>query len=640
MPSAWKLIIEDDAGKQIVVPFTRDVITIGRKEGNTIRLTERNVSRNHARLAKENGHVVLEDLQSFNGIKLNGDRIDGRVLVHEGDTIQIGDYHLALHAQDGVAANAAPTHKMVPASGGAPPPRSQATQSTVGDDDEFAGDTQRWEPPAASPGISVQSLPTQEDRPPISDEHTVPAPVARPGGFGPENGDTERVSLDSGSALGLDAMKAGAPSPVPTRAREGELEPTLRQSLAPPPITLPPAAPMPSATGGNGAQGLAAPSPLAPPAHSDARPMPSPASTPPLSPPPPSRAPVRQPVLDNEQTDMLRPAPGVADDLSVPRLVVLNTIFAGSTFSLRAAEAVIGRTEENDITIEHRSVSRNHAKVVREGDRVRILDLKSANGVLVNDEDVEAAVLRPGDVVELGRVKLRFVPVGERFVVPADEIERARVADAAGDDFDNDVRTGVTNPIRQKERIASGQQISSMSDGFALPSGSRPPLFYAAIAGGVLLLLVIIAAALSGGDDDEAPASAPTAHAGPSPSGPAAGDPPPARIEPKPVVADPKPAAAEPKPVDAAPVDAAPSEPEEPALAVDNAPAPEPERERRPPRRRRMTLQQMQDAVRQAREQKCPNKEKWIPKLRQVLASDPPEQLRKDAELFLNFCPK
>ena len=29
MPAgAWKLIIEDDAGKQIVVPFTRDVITI------------------------------------------------------------------------------------------------------------------------------------------------------------------------------------------------------------------------------------------------------------------------------------------------------------------------------------------------------------------------------------------------------------------------------------------------------------------------------------------------------------------------------------------------------------------------------------------------------------------------------------
>ena len=48
----YKLIIEDDEGKTTVVPLIRDEITIGRKEGNTIRLTERNVSRRHAKLAQ------------------------------------------------------------------------------------------------------------------------------------------------------------------------------------------------------------------------------------------------------------------------------------------------------------------------------------------------------------------------------------------------------------------------------------------------------------------------------------------------------------------------------------------------------------------------------------------------------------
>src|SRR6185503_15470220 len=48
-----KLIIEDDEGRKTVVPFVRDEITIGRQEGNTIRLTERNVSRRHARLVKD-----------------------------------------------------------------------------------------------------------------------------------------------------------------------------------------------------------------------------------------------------------------------------------------------------------------------------------------------------------------------------------------------------------------------------------------------------------------------------------------------------------------------------------------------------------------------------------------------------------
>src|SRR5262249_6274038 len=92
----YKLIIEDDEGKTTVVPLIRDEITIGRKEGNTIRLTERNVSRRHAKLVKQNGSILIEDLGSYNGIRVNGNRISGKVAVNEGDRIQIGDYSLAL----------------------------------------------------------------------------------------------------------------------------------------------------------------------------------------------------------------------------------------------------------------------------------------------------------------------------------------------------------------------------------------------------------------------------------------------------------------------------------------------------------------------------------------------------------------
>src|SRR6185295_6769134 len=92
----FKLIIEDDEGKTTVVPLIRDEITIGRKEGNTIRLTERNVSRRHAKLIRSNGAIYIEDLESYNGIRVNGARIAGKVPVREGDRIEIGDYHLAL----------------------------------------------------------------------------------------------------------------------------------------------------------------------------------------------------------------------------------------------------------------------------------------------------------------------------------------------------------------------------------------------------------------------------------------------------------------------------------------------------------------------------------------------------------------
>ena len=104
----WKLVIEDDEGKRTVVPLTREQYSLGRKEGNTIRLTERNVSREHARLVKkangvpapapptDKGSFVLEDLTSYNGVFVNGLRITHAQDLAHGDLVQIGDYRIIL----------------------------------------------------------------------------------------------------------------------------------------------------------------------------------------------------------------------------------------------------------------------------------------------------------------------------------------------------------------------------------------------------------------------------------------------------------------------------------------------------------------------------------------------------------------
>ena len=115
----WKLVIEDDEGKRTVVPLTRDDYTIGRQEGNTIRLTERNVSREHGRIKRKrpaspppvhpaatNGHgkdnFILEDRSSYNGLFVNGLRVAHTQDLQHGDLIQIGDYRIVL--QDDAAA--------------------------------------------------------------------------------------------------------------------------------------------------------------------------------------------------------------------------------------------------------------------------------------------------------------------------------------------------------------------------------------------------------------------------------------------------------------------------------------------------------------------------------------------------------
>lgn len=99
-----RLVIEDGEGTTHVVPLIRDEITIGRQEGNTIRLTERNVSRRHARLMRAgtatSPTVLVEDLDSYNGIRLNGDRIAGKCTMRPADLLQIGDYSLALKTEE------------------------------------------------------------------------------------------------------------------------------------------------------------------------------------------------------------------------------------------------------------------------------------------------------------------------------------------------------------------------------------------------------------------------------------------------------------------------------------------------------------------------------------------------------------
>jgi tetratricopeptide (TPR) repeat protein len=82
---------------------------------------------------------------------------------------------------------------------------------------------------------------------------------------------------------------------------------------------------------------------------------------------------------------------------------------SGTEFILDRPAQVIGRTSENDIILNHKSISRHHAKIVREGNRYVILDLESANGVRVGGVEHDRVELQSGDVLELGEVRLRFL---------------------------------------------------------------------------------------------------------------------------------------------------------------------------------------------------------------------------------------
>src|SRR3954470_17944991 len=274
-----KLIIEDDEGRKTVVPMVREEITIGRQDGNTIRLTERNVSRRHARLLKENGSVLIEDLGSYKGVCVNGEKIGAPTKIKEGDLVEIGDYDLGIQG--------------------------------------------KFDGPVTTPSL----------------------------------GSPRQATIPPGS------MKAGP-----------RLHPTTSPNLAPAPAaeqvekTLPPETPAPaSATTPNATAGGA----TAIIRVSD----------------------VTAGATSGEVRDLERS--------QMPRLVGLAGPFRGKEFYLMRSEVKFGRTDENDIVVDHQSVSRSHARFVLEDGQWKVIDNQSANGVRVNGDAYAVSNLNPGDTLEV-----------------------------------------------------------------------------------------------------------------------------------------------------------------------------------------------------------------------------------------------
>ncbi|MCP5540207.1 MAG: FHA domain-containing protein [Akkermansiaceae bacterium] len=96
-----------------------------------------------------------------------------------------------------------------------------------------------------------------------------------------------------------------------------------------------------------------------------------------------------------------------------PPLAFVEMLDAQSTrYPLRISNIRIGRGRDNDLVLNNDSVSNNHCVIRQARDGTwTITDLKSGNGVFVNDQRVEETTLKEGDLIELGEVKMRFYDV-------------------------------------------------------------------------------------------------------------------------------------------------------------------------------------------------------------------------------------
>jgi pSer/pThr/pTyr-binding forkhead associated (FHA) protein len=77
-------------------------ITIGREEGNTIQLNDERVSRFHAKIQEDNSVLVLTDLESTNGTRVNGQECQLRILRY-GDIVAVGRTVLLFGTREEIA---------------------------------------------------------------------------------------------------------------------------------------------------------------------------------------------------------------------------------------------------------------------------------------------------------------------------------------------------------------------------------------------------------------------------------------------------------------------------------------------------------------------------------------------------------
>lgn len=93
----------------------------------------------------------------------------------------------------------------------------------------------------------------------------------------------------------------------------------------------------------------------------------------------------------------------------IPVLLGLQGLAAGSTFALTAGDVTVGRDGDNGIVLAESTVSRRHARLLRDGHgQFTLTDLGSANGIYINGTRVQRAILSTGDEIKIGDNYFRF----------------------------------------------------------------------------------------------------------------------------------------------------------------------------------------------------------------------------------------
>ena len=110
----------------------------------------------------------------------------------------------------------------------------------------------------------------------------------------------------------------------------------------------------------------------------------------------------------------------------IPHVTISRDGETVTEIELTERQYIIGRTELSDIVIEDTYVSKMHAMVQIYSNAIVLLDLNSTNGTTVNSVVVQKTILRSGDIISLGRYRLK---IDNAPAIDAELDERIKLSD-------------------------------------------------------------------------------------------------------------------------------------------------------------------------------------------------------------------
>ena len=278
-----KLVLKGDSRTAMEFPVTTKPITIGRGEGNTLLLKDASVSLNHAKVSMRQGIAYIKDLQSTNGVFVNGEQISSAKgqRIYPNDEIKIGMYTFALE--------------------------------TYMEDDEIVQTV------LTPPDISVADEEKGTEILPLNDD--------------------QKLEKQAESEQGGEIID---PSGTPFIGHERGMK------------------------------------------EENADPV-------------------------SESATIL-----MGDALmspNIPKLVITKGADTGKEFLLDKGLLIIGRSEDNDIVLNDKRVSRgHHAKLILQNDRSFVIeDLNSTNGIFIRGQKIERAVLSHDEEIQIGETFLKYI---------------------------------------------------------------------------------------------------------------------------------------------------------------------------------------------------------------------------------------